>query len=397
VGLRHVPLWLLALITFSGTTAMHIFVPALAIAGESLHASAGSMQLTVSVYIVGLALGQLIYGPLADHFGRRPTLIIGLTLFTVAGIGAAVAPSVDLLISARLFQALGGCAGMVLGRTMVRDTAAFGEAARRLALMNLVVAVGPGIAPIVGSGLAVFFGWRSIFYALTALGVVNLLFCWRLLPETRVLSAGDRHDFKELARNYGLLLKSRAFVGYAIGGGCATTSIYGFIAAAPFIFVHQLHRADGEVGVYLAMLVCGMGLGSFLATRLLPRVEMRRLFLAANALSMLAAAAFLAVVGLGFLSVAWAVGTMFVYAVGFAMASPVALTEAISLNPRVAGSASGLYGAIQMGIGALSVALVGLGADPALAAGVVLVCAGIVGQSAFWIASRRPAAMASKG
>jgi DHA1 family bicyclomycin/chloramphenicol resistance-like MFS transporter len=392
-----VPLWLLALITFSGTTAMHIFVPALSIAGESLHASAGSMQLTVSVYIVGLALGQLIYGPLADHFGRRPTLIIGLTLFTVAGVGAAVAPSVDLLISARLFQALGGCAGMVLGRTMVRDTSAFGEAAGRLALMNLVVAVGPGIAPIVGSGLAVFFGWRSIFYALTVLGVVNLLCCWRLLSETRVLSAGDRHDFRALAHNYGLLLKSRAFVGYAIGGGCATTSIYGFIAAAPFIFVHELHRAEGEVGVYLAMLVCGMGFGSFLATRLLPRVEMRRLFLGANALSMLAAVTFLALVCLGFLSVPWAVGTMFVYAVGFAMASPVALTEAISLNPRVTGSASGLYGAIQMGIGALSVALVGLGADPAFAAGLVLVCAGIVGQSAFWIASRPSPAMAGKG
>ena len=120
---RAPALWGLALRTFSGTLAMHIFVPALPVAGADLHASSAAMQMTVSLYIFGLALGQLVYGPLSDRFGRRPVLLGALTLYTLAGLAAALAPGVNALIAARLFQALGGCAGLVLARAIVRDTA----------------------------------------------------------------------------------------------------------------------------------------------------------------------------------------------------------------------------------------------------------------------------------
>ena len=179
------PLWLLTLITFSGTLAMHIFVPALPEAARDLGASVGGMQMTVSVYIMGLAVGQLAYGPLSDRFGRRPVLMAGLTLYALAGLAAAFAPDVHSLIVARLLQALGGCAGLVIGRAIVRDTALPQEAARRLAMMNLMVAIGPGAAPLVGGALASSLGWRSIFFALALLGIVNLLFSWRLLPESK--------------------------------------------------------------------------------------------------------------------------------------------------------------------------------------------------------------------
>ena len=143
----NAPLWLLTLITFSGTLAMHIFVPALPEAARDLGASIGGMQMTVSVYIFGLAVGQLAYGPLSDRFGRRPVLMAGLVLYALAGLAAAFAPDVHSLIVARLLQALGGCAGLVIGRAIVRDTALPQEAARRLAMMNLMVAIGPGAAP----------------------------------------------------------------------------------------------------------------------------------------------------------------------------------------------------------------------------------------------------------
>src|SRR5471032_611180 len=133
---RQARLWLLTLITFSGTLAMHIFVPALPQAARELGASIGAMQMTVSLYIFGLAVGQLVYGPLSDRFGRRPILMAGIVLYTTAGFAAAFAPDVNTLIVARLFQALGGCAGLVLARAIVRDTAAPRETARRLALMN---------------------------------------------------------------------------------------------------------------------------------------------------------------------------------------------------------------------------------------------------------------------
>ena len=183
------PLWLLTLITFSGTLAMHIFVPALPEAARDLGASVGGMQLTVSVYILGLAVGQLAYGPLSDRFGRRPVLMAGLVLYALAGLAAAFAPDVHSLIVARLLQALGGCAGLVIGRAIVRDTALPQEAARRMAMMNLMVAIGPGAAPIVGGALASTLGWRSIFFALALLGIVNLLFSWRLLPESKAPAA----------------------------------------------------------------------------------------------------------------------------------------------------------------------------------------------------------------
>ncbi len=384
---RPAPLWLLALLTFSGTLAMHVFVPALPVAAVDLGAAPGPMQLTVSLYIMGLALGQLVYGPLSDRLGRRPTLMAGLVLYTAASLAAAAAPDAEVLIVLRLFQALGGCAGLVLGRAIVRDTALPTDAARRLALMNLMVTLGPGVAPLVGSALAGTFGWRSIFLALAAFGAVNILLSWRLLPETAV--AGSSGGTRTLLRNYAGLLRSPAFLGYAIGGGCATTSMYAFIAGAPFVLVQQLGRTGAEVGPIIAVLVLGVWVGSILASRLITRVALRRLLILANLLSVAAALILLLGVLAGQLSVALVVATMFLFTLGVGTAAPAALTQAIGVNPQVIGSASGLYGFTQMAVGALCTALAGLGSNPALAAALVLAASGVVAQGAFWVALRR--------
>ena len=380
------PLWLLTLITFSGTLAMHIFVPALPEAARDLGASIGAMQLTMSVYVFGLAVGQLAYGPLADRFGRRPVLMAGLAIYTVTGIWAFFASSVEMLIVVRLLQALGGCSGMVIGRAIVRDTSLPTESARRLAVMNLMVAVGPGVAPLLGGALSTGFGWRSIFVLLAALGVVNLAFTWWLLGETRSDAAAAHAS--QLARNYCRLLRSPAFLGFALGGGCATTSLYGFIAAAPFIITHQLGRPDYEVGFYLAVLVSGIWLGTVAATRLIPIFPIGRLTVFSNLLSVLASLVLLAVVLTGHLSVPLVIGPMFVFSMGVGVASPGALSQAISVNPSVIGSASGLYGFSQMGVGAVCTALTGLGSNPALSAAILLVTAGVIAQLSFWIALR---------
>lgn len=386
----HAPLWLLALVTFSGTLAMHIFVPALPIAAASLGASVGAMQMTVSLYIFGLAVGQLVYGPLADRFGRRPVLLWGLGIYCVSGLAAALAPEVHSLIAARLFQAMGGCAGLVLGRSIVRDTAGPQEATRRLALMNLMVTIGPSLAPLIGGALATALGWRSIFHALFGLGVVGFLFTWRMLPETGAPGApGSAVSARDLARNYGKLLRSPAFLGFSVGGGCATTSMYAFIASAPFIFVDQLHRPAHEAGIYLAILVSGVWLGSFLTSHLISRVRVDRLMIRSNALSVAAAFVLLGAALSGHLSVPLIVASMFMFTVGVGMASPAALTQAISVNPQVIGSASGLYGFTQMAVGALCTALAGMGhRNPALASAVVLAGAGIVAQLSFAVALR---------
>jgi MFS transporter, DHA1 family, multidrug resistance protein len=379
------PLWLLALITFSGTMAMHIFVPALPSVAADLGASTGTTQLTLSFYIVGLALGQLVYGPISDHLGRRPVLIVGMAVYAIAGLVAMLSPTIHTLIAARLFQAVGGCAGLVLGRAIVRDNASGGDAARNLSLMNLVTVAGPGLAPLIGSALAAMAGWRSIFIVLCMLGVANLLLTWRLLPES---SGGRGHDAQTVLRSYGHLLRSRRFLGYALGGGCATTSLYAFIGAAPFIFVGQLNRPAHEVGIYLALTIVGVWFGSFTASRLVKKVSIGRLMVLGNLISCAGAAVFLIAEVSGALTVPLTVLPMMVLTYGAGIASPTALAEALSVNPLVAGSASGLYGFAQMAIGALCATLVTIGGNPALAAGIVLLVAGILAQFFFWTAQR---------
>lgn len=389
------PLWLLVMVTITGTLAMHMFVPALPEAARNLGTGNAAMQMTISVYVLGLAGGQLVYGPLSDSIGRRPMLIGGLALYTIGGLAAALAPNVHTLIAARLFQALGGCAGLALGRAIVRDTAKPEEAVGDLALLNLMMTAGPGLAPVFGSGLDEAFGWRSIFLFLATLGGITLLFTWRLLPETGRPSGTIK--LGSLARDYALLLRSPSFLGFSIGGGCATTSFYGFIAAAPFIFTTQLHCTAHEVGMYLAMLIVGMAVGNGLTRRLVRSFAMERLLISGNALSVCCAVTFLAIVLSGHLTVLAVIGLMFLYALGAGMASPAALTKALSVNASVVGSAAGLYGFAQMVVGALCSYLVTFGHNPALAAASVLAGAAVLGQIGFWVAlgSERAANKAS--
>jgi DHA1 family bicyclomycin/chloramphenicol resistance-like MFS transporter len=208
-----------------------------------------------------------------------------------------------------------------------------------------------------------------------------------LLPESRKTVSSDMGT--SLIRNYGRLLLSPSFLGFAVGGGCATTSMYAFIGASPFIFAHQLQRPVYEVGIYPAIVLAGVWIGSVAATRLIPRVPIDRLAVAANLLSVLASFVLLGVTLSGHLSVLLVIAPMFIFGLGTGVASPAALTQAIGINPAVIGSASGLYGFAQMGVGAICTALVGTAdTNPALTAAIILASAGVIGQVAFWIALR---------
>ena len=306
-------------------------------------------RLTISLYILGLAVGQLVYGPASDRFGRRPALLVGLSIFTIASVAGLFAPDAHTLVVARFFQALGGCSGLVLARAIIRDTSQAHEAARRLALTNLLVTAGPAVAPLIGGGSARFgAGGRS--WSGSALWA-SPISCWRgvILRETRpealVVSAS------QYARDYVGLLRSRQFLGYAIGGACATTSLYAFIACAPFIFIDRLHAPSASVGLYLALLVSGLWLGSLLASQLIARFSLTRFVVVANAVSVVAAASFLALLIADRATLVGIIVTMFVFSVGVGAAAPAALVKAISVNPRVTGTASGLYGSVQMAVG----------------------------------------------
>ena len=349
----------LAAITAAGSLAMHIFVPALPAVAKDFDASPATIQLTLTLYLIGVAVGQLVYGPLSDRFGRRPVLIGAMGLFFASAVLAIFATGVGFLLAARVLQALGGCGGLVLGRAMVRDGATAEGAAAQLALLTMAMSVAPAAAPALGGLVNDLFGWRAIFALMAACGAALLAIALFVLPETSRTRVALPNPLA-LLRIYAELLRSRTFRNYAVGGACVTTSFYAFLAASPFLFIETMHRPAGEIGFYYMALIGGVTIGSFAANRLAGRLGMRTAVRAGAGLSILGAGSLLAVDLAGALSVPGVLAPMFLFMFAAGFTGPVAVAGSMSADPRRIGSASGLYGFLQMGVGALCTTLAGI-------------------------------------
>lgn len=379
------PLWFLAMLTLTGTLAMHIFVPVLPLVAHDFNADLHEVQMTLSVYILGLAIGQLFYGPLADSIGRKPVLMLGMIIYASASIAAMFSPNLQTLIGLRFLQALGGCSGLLLGRTIVRDTTNGNETTKKLSLMNMMVMLGPGLSPILGGLLASISGWRLIFIVLSTLGLVNLALIFFLIKEQnfkRRASASMVFD------NYKKLIVSPKFIAYTVGGGLATTSFYAFLGVASYIVLHQMHGSIQQVSIYLALVMVGVWFGSFASNRLVDKFSIDHMLVLGSCISIFFSSLLLIFVCLGFMNVYTIILPVVFYCFSVGITSPAALTKALNVNPLVAGSASGIYGFIQMVLGAVCTSLSGLGNNPALSAACVLLGAAIIAQLSFQFAHR---------
>lgn len=356
------PLWLLAFVTIIGTISNHLFVPALPGAALDLGVGPGAVQMTISVFLVGLAVGQLIYGPLSDAYGRRPMLLLGVTLFVIGSIAAACAPNLATLLVARVIHALGGCAGIVLGRAIVRDTTQGDDTMRQLALLGTMVLVWPGTGPILGGAMAAAAGWRAIFVLLVIAGIAAFYLTWRRLPETK--PGSGRFTLRSAIADYRALLQSIPFLGFVLGAGAITTSIYAFLSAAPFILGGRLHQSVQMVGLYSGLVMFGVLAGTAVSARLLRHVGGTRLLAAGAAALAISSGALLVLLDSSAFSVGILMGCMLLFTCGIGMVHPVLLGKALALRPDLAGSASGLYGFSQMALGAVSATLAGVGSDP---------------------------------
>ncbi|NNM74926.1 multidrug effflux MFS transporter [Enterovirga aerilata] len=343
---------LLVAITMTGTLAMHIFVPALPRAGADLGASPGAMQLTVTLYLVGLAAGQLVYGPISDRFGRRPVIIASLLIYLGGFLLAIPAASIGGLIVARVLQSLGGCGSLVIGRAMVRDVSSGQDAARQLALLTMAMSMTPALAPAIGGVIDGTFGWRAIFVALAGLVAVLLLLVLLTLPETNrrpVALPGVRAIFGAYAR----LARSVKFRRYTVAASCGGTSLYAFLAVAPFLIGEMLGRSSQEVGLWCLFVTVGMAVGSALVRTVAGRHEVR---VAAQRGNLICLGAAIVLVGL-VLAAPFTIWTLvlplFAYAIGVGIMGPNAVAGLMNVDPDAAGSASSLYGFIAMGFGAL--------------------------------------------
>lgn len=381
------PLWLLVLVTLSGTMAMHIFVPALPVAGAALGAAPASMQQTISLYIIGLAVGQLIYGPISDALGRRPALLAGLALYLAGSALSLLAPSIEWLIGARLLQALGGASGLTLGRAIVRDTSPPSRITKDIATLNLLTLIGPGLGPIVGAYLADHFGWRAVFIFLTLIACAMLACAWRLLPETNRLRR-PLH-VRGIAADFRSLLGNRHYTPFLLGGACATTAIYPYLVTAPYIVHEQLGLPISVVGWFAAATILGASVGNFTTQRLAGRVSTGQMMLTGAGISLSMAILLLVLQLWGNLTATALIAMTVILTFGSGLSSPVSLARALASAPTLAGSAAGLYGFGQMTMGAIGTKLVGFGTVPAVACALTQILITTLSLTSFYVGLRR--------
>ena len=219
-----------------GPLAIDFYLPAFPAMAAAFGTDEKHVQMTLASYFLGLSLGQLAYGPVADRFGRRIPLLVGVTLFTLASLACAFAPSLDGLIAARFVQALGGCAGMVISRAVVSDKCDAVGSAKVFSQLMLVMGLAPILAPMLGGLLVNLHGWQSIFIALTAFSALSALAVALGLPES--LPANQpRQPLSGALRQYGRLLADKVFLGHALTGGIAIAGMFAYIAGSPFVFI----------------------------------------------------------------------------------------------------------------------------------------------------------------
>ncbi|MFJ3507689.1 multidrug effflux MFS transporter [Streptomyces luteogriseus] len=379
--------FLLGSLTAVPPLAMDMYLPSLPEVTRSLHAPAATVQLTLTACLAGMALGQLVVGPMSDRWGRRRPLLAGLAVFVVATVLCALAPTVELLVAFRLAQGLAGAAAIVIARAVVRDLYDGMAMARFFSTLMLISGVAPIVAPLIGGQILRVTDWRGVFAVLTVVGVLIGILVWTRLPET--LAPAQRHSggVGEALRSMRTLLADRSFTGYTLTGGFAFAALFAYISASPFV-IQEIYGASPQT-FSLLFGVNSVGLvlvGQINGKILVGRVGLDRVLGIGLAIVITAATGLL----LMSLGVFGEVGLLPVAAALFVLMSAMGITlpntQALALmrTKHAAGSASALLGTTSFLIGAIASPLVGVaGEDTALPMAVVQLAAALVALACF--------------
>jgi DHA1 family bicyclomycin/chloramphenicol resistance-like MFS transporter len=379
---------LLAALSAIGPLTTDMYLPSLPDIARQLGTSTAQVQLTISAYLIGFAVGQIFYGPVSDRHGRKPVLLAALALYCVASLACALSRSIEMLIVARFVQALGGSGGIVLARAIVRDLYSGVRAGRELSLIGSVMALAPVLAPVVGGILQTGFGWRSIFVTLIVAGLAGACIVWLKLPETLAIRSPDPVSPSTMLASYRAVARNPAYLAYL---GLATTSyagLFAWISGASFVLQNLYGLSPFNFGITFALGSLGYMTGATLAARQVMRfgidgtLGIGACALAAGGLGAVAS------VALGLTSGISLVLPVAVYLAGLGMVLPQAIAGAMTPFPERAGVASALLGFTQQCAAALCGAVVGwlLGnnAWPLAAAVAAMGCATLV----IWISTR---------
>ncbi|GAA1947750.1 multidrug effflux MFS transporter [Microbacterium aquimaris] len=385
-GIRPPLLLVLALLASVAPFSTDLYLSAFPQMADDLGVSATSIQLTLTSFLVGLAGGQLVFGPVSDRLGRRGPLLAGAVLFVVASVGAVLAPTIELLIAARFIQGLAGAAGMVLGRAVIADLERGKAAARAFSLMMIVGGIAPVVAPLAGSLIVDLVGWRAVLAVLVVLAVVMLLGSWFVVPE----SLPPHRRGAQRSGAGAAALRSRAFLSPAATFVFAFSAMMAYISASPFLYQEVMGLDAVAYGVLFGVNALGLAAASVAATRLL-RVLSTEKVLGLGVAGVVVGAVATLVVSVAGAPVGWLAVTIFVAvaSLGGVMGPGTAL--ALGAVPGAAGAASAALGAAQFGFAAVVSPLVGLaGEQSTVPLGVVMASCAVLAAGAFLAGARGP-------
>ena len=350
---------LIVALVATGPLSTDMYLPALPDIRAAFNADTAQVQMTLSMFLLGLALAQLVLGPLSDRFGRRPVLVGGMALYFLASVACVFAPSITWLMAARFVQAIGVCAGGVVGRAVVRDIHGRVEAARMLSHISTAIAVAPLVAPLIGGHLSVTLGWASVFWAMAAIGVFLFAFTAVTLPETNAHPMADALNPARFAINYKTLLASANFRGYLFATAFCFSGLFAFISGSSFVLIETLGMAPDHFGFAFGFVVVGFMVGSHLGGRWVRRLGVERLVLLGGRIAMGTGVLALAINVMAPPSIFGVVVPMALYLVSVGLVLPSSMAGAIAPYPTMAGAASALVGFVQMLMAAIAGALVG--------------------------------------
>jgi MFS transporter, DHA1 family, multidrug resistance protein len=352
-------IWFLAALVGFGPASIDMYLPGFLDIARDLHTSYDNVQLTLSMFLVGFAVGQFVIGPLSDRFGRRPILIWGISLYCVSSLLCAASPGIESFIALRLLQAIGGCAGNVIARAVVRDVYSGSGSARAMSLLMVVSAITPLVAPIAGTYVVLWGGWRALFVVLSLFGVACLagtLFFYReTLPEDRRTALNVVSTLK----SYRAIFANRQSVGYVLAGGMAFATMFAYISGAPGVLMGHFGLSRQMFSLVFAVNIAGLASGSMLNTRVVHKFGADRMLAWGTTFSALATIALFAVgwIGIGGFILFTMVQFLAVCSLHLIYANAIA--GLLEHYPRLAGTASALFGVAQFGFGAAAGALVG--------------------------------------
>jgi DHA1 family bicyclomycin/chloramphenicol resistance-like MFS transporter len=351
-GVATSKMMLLMLVAMTGVApiSLYMLVPALPVLATNFGRDISIAQMTVSLYMVGIACSQIIMGPLSDRFGRRPVLLCGLGLMVAASAGCIFAETLPQLIAARFLQALGGATGMVISRAIIRDLYSRDRISSMISLVVAALMIGQMLSPLTGGLIETAFGWRAIFYLISAASLTITVAIALMLPETR----RDRQGAGGFRGDVGNLIRSREFIGYLLCQVLASQIIFAFAGGGPYIVVTQMGRSSLEYGAWFATTGFAYLVGNLFCVRFAPRHSLERLIWFGLALQ----------VGGSLLNLVWSFaginqapaflfGTQMIVMLGNAFVMANSAAGAISVRPEAAGTASGAMGFLQMGVGSL--------------------------------------------